>query len=505
MLLVLAAVIGAPVAAAAYGFLWVVDEAQDWLYTDLPDDLGFDGQPSWWPVPLLALGGLLVALAIRYLPGTGGGSPADGLDAGHGSPPPSELPGIFFAALAGLALGAVIGPEAPLIALGGGLGVVVTRLLPRDVPAQAVAVVGAAGSFAAISTLIGSPLIAAFLLMEAAGVAGPTMGLVLVPGLVAAGVGALIFVGLDSWTGLGTFSLVVPALPTAPTPTVAEFAWAIGIGVVAAAFGSGVRVLALAVRPYVERRILLLTPVAGVTMGALAVLFVEVGDEPSSLVLFSGQDQLGPFLDDATSLSVGTLVLLLACKGLAYGVALSSFRGGPIFPAMFLGAAGGVALSHLPGLDMISGAAMGMGAMTAVMLRLPLTSVLLPTVLLATSGVSAVPLVIVAVAVACVMAERFHPSTAPAEPSVPMPAGAPEPCPAGTGPVGVPRSPEGDDATSRGDGQRTSSTCTENPAVNVSPAGTSRWSPVTRALTGAVMGSRQTKSASAGAKTCAQR
>lgn len=155
-------------------------------------------------------------------------------------------------------------------------------------------------------------------------------------------------------------------------------------------------------------------------------------------MLFSGQDQLGPFLDDATSLSVGTLVLLLACKGLAYSVALSSFRGGPIFPAMFLGAAGGVALSHLPGLDMISGAAMGMGAITAVMLRLPLTSVLLPTVLLATSGVSAVPLVIVAVAVACVMAERFRPSTAPAEPSVPTPAGAPEPSPAGTGPVGDP-------------------------------------------------------------------
>jgi H+/Cl- antiporter ClcA len=135
-------------------------------------------------------------------------------------------------------------------------------------------------------------------------------------------------------------------------------------------------------------------------------------------VLFSGQDQLGPFLDGAATFSVGTLVLLLACKGLGYSLALSGFRGGPIFPAMFLGAVGGVALSHLPGLDMISGAAMGMGAMTAVMLRLPLTSVLLPTVLLASSGVEATPLVIVAVAVAYVMSERFRPTPAPGEPGV---------------------------------------------------------------------------------------
>ena len=66
---------------------------------------------------------------------------------------------------------------------------------------------GAAGSFAAISTLLGSPITGAFLLMEASGLGGPMMGLVLLPGLLASGVGALIFVGLDSWTGFGTFEM----------------------------------------------------------------------------------------------------------------------------------------------------------------------------------------------------------------------------------------------------------------------------------------------------------
>jgi chloride channel protein, CIC family len=417
-LLVLAAIIGAPIAAAAYGFLWVVDELQDWFFTDLPQDLGFDSVPTWWPLPLLALAGLLVGLTIRHLPGGGGESPADGFQPGRGAPSPVELPGIFLAALAGLSLGVVIGPEAPLIALGGGLGVCAVRLAARDAPPRTEAVVAAAGSFSAISTLLGSPLLGAFLLMEGSGLAGATMAVVLVPGLVAAGVGSLIFVGLDSWTGLGTFSLVIPDLPAAGTPTVAEFGWAIAIGLAAALVGTGIRTLALAVRPHIERRTVLLTPVVGLAIAALAIVFAEASDERSSLVLFSGQSALGPVLDNAASYSVGTLVLLVACKGLAYSLALSSFRGGPIFPAMFLGAVGGVALSHLPGLGMISGAAMGIGAMTVAMLRLPMTSVLLATLLLLSSGLEAMPLVIIAVAVAYVAAERISPSPTAPSPGV---------------------------------------------------------------------------------------
>jgi H+/Cl- antiporter ClcA len=415
-LLVLAAVIGAPIAAGAYGFLWVVDEAQDWLFTDLPDDLGFDGAPTWWPLPLLALAGVLVGLTIRYLPGEGGESPADGFQPGRGAPSPIELPGIFLAALAGLSLGVVIGPEAPLIALGGGLGVCAVRLASRDTPPNTETVVAAAGSFSAISTLLGSPLLGAFLLMEGSGLAGPTMALVLVPGLVAAGVGSLIFIGLDSWTGLGTFSLVIPDLPAAGTPTLAEFGWAIAIGLAAAVVGTCVRRLALVLRPHVEPRTVVLTPVVGLAIAGLAIVFGEVSDESSSLVLFSGQSALGPVLDNAASYSVGTLVLLITCKGLAYSLALSSFRGGPIFPAMFIGAVGGVAVAHLPGLDAISGAAIGIGAMTVTMLGLPFTSVLLATLLLASSGLEAMPLVIIAVAVAYVASERLRPPPAPAGP-----------------------------------------------------------------------------------------
>jgi H+/Cl- antiporter ClcA len=115
-LLVLVAILGAPIAAAAYWFLYLVNDLQKWLYNPdyLLKGLGFHSEPIWWPLPLVGLAGVLAGLAIRYLPGRGGHSPADGFQM-RGPPSPSQLPGVVLAALAGLALGAVIGPEAPLM------------------------------------------------------------------------------------------------------------------------------------------------------------------------------------------------------------------------------------------------------------------------------------------------------------------------------------------------------------------------------------------------------
>jgi H+/Cl- antiporter ClcA len=401
-LLVLAALMGLPVSALAYGFLELAAELQSLLFEDLPTWLGFASPPVWWPVPLLALAGLLTALAIRELPGQGGHSPVDGFKAG-GALPPVELPGVILAALATLSFGAVLGPEAPLILIGSGLGVLAVRLAARDAPERATSVVAAAGSFAAISSLLGSPLVAAYLLLEAAGLAGPTLGLVLVPGLLAAGIGTLIFLGLDEITGLGTFSLAIPDLPPFERPTLALLGWAVAVGAAAPALGWAIQVSARAIRARVAPRMVLLMPVLGVGIGALAVGFSEATGHSVSTVLFSGQDQLGPVITGAAGWSVGALLLLILCKAAAYALSLSSFRGGPVFPAIFLGAAGGLAMADLPGMEVVPAVAMGMGAMSTVMLRLPLTSVLLASLLLGADGVAAMPLVIVSVVVAYVL------------------------------------------------------------------------------------------------------
>lgn len=251
------------------------------------------------------------------------------------------------------------------------------------------------------------------------------MEVVLVPGLLAAGVGSLIFVGLNSLTGLGAFSLNVGAIPHVGSPNGVEFLWAIVIGVGAAVIATGIFRLATMLRPLVEHSRVLLTPVAGLAVAGLAIAFAAGTGRSSSEVLFSGQTALPSLVQQAAGWTEGALLLLLLCKGLAYAISLSSFRGGPIFPSMFIGAAGGIALSHVGGLPMIAGTAMGVGAMVAGALKMPFTAVLLPSLLFLSDAVTLMPIVIVAVVVSYVIAVWIKPSPTPAVAAAQAPAPAP--------------------------------------------------------------------------------
>ena len=413
VLLGFAAVLGVPLAVGAWAFLQAVAHMQTAVFTDLPTSLGFHGVPAWWPLLPLAVAGIVVALTVRYLPGTGGHLPANGFTTG-GVAPPAQLPGILLAATASIGLGAVVGPEAPLIALGGGIAAAVMQLVLRATgraggDPRAVEMAAAAGSFAAVSALLGSPLLGAFLLMEAAGLGGPTLGLVLMPGLLASGIGALVFTGMDSWTGLSSTSLTIPGLPLPEAPTFAEFGWALALGVAAAVAGQLIHRGAKALQALVLPRMLWLTPVMGLAVAGLAIGYAEATGHSTQDVLFSGQDQIGPVVTNSAKYTVAALALLLLLKAVAYAVSLSAFRGGPIFPAIFLGAVGGIAMSHLPGLQLVPAVAMGIGALTDAMLGLPLTAVLLATLLLGKGGVTAMPLVIVAVVVCHVVSAVLTP------------------------------------------------------------------------------------------------
>ena len=143
VLLVFAAVIGVLVSFASWCFLELVHWIQQEVYKTLPSGLGLHPVPWWWPLPVLAVAGVLAAVAIIRLPGRGGHIPYEGIKAGTAKP--AELPGILLAALATLGLGLVLGPEAPLIALGGGLAVLLMRLGRRDAPDQAIMIVAATG------------------------------------------------------------------------------------------------------------------------------------------------------------------------------------------------------------------------------------------------------------------------------------------------------------------------------------------------------------------------
>ncbi|RKR30526.1 chloride channel protein [Arthrobacter oryzae] len=401
--LVLAAVLGVPISAIAYGFLALVATVQQYVFDGLPNQVLGGPAPAWWPIPWLVLCGLLTALTIRYLPGTGGHSPAFGFKTGGGPPSGRELVGIILAALTTLSLGAALGPEGPLIAIGGGLGALAVHLVKKDAPPMALTIMASAGSFAAISTLLGSPVLGAFLIMEAAGIGGLTLSLVALPGLIASGVGALVFVGLDGWTGLGSFSLALPVVPPAMAPTLASMGWAVLMGAVGALLAWLIRWVALSLRPVVHLNRVLVTSALGLLIGLTAMIYQLISGNSFTQVLFSGQDGLPQLVEHAADYSLPVLVLLIVCKTLVYGLSLSAFRGGPVFPSMFIGAAMGIAASALPGMDLAAAIGMGMGAMCAAMLRLPLTSTLLATLLLGVDGVAVTPQVVVAVAVSFVI------------------------------------------------------------------------------------------------------
>jgi H+/Cl- antiporter ClcA len=400
-LLLLAGVVGLVVSVASWCFLQFVHYLPQWVYEDLPDAVGYeDGAPLWWYPPVCAFAGLVVAFAIVRLPGRGGHVPAEGLSTGPTEP--IALPGVMLAAVATLGLGLVLGPEAPLLALGGGLGILGIRLVRRDAPEEVVGLCAAAGAFAALSFIFESPLIAAVILLEAVGIGGPRQPVLLVTGLLAAGIGSLMSVGMGSFTGLDSsdYALEVLQLPVLDRPDVADLAWTIPFAVGVALVMFVIVLVARDLHRRVEGREFLLLPLAGLAVAGAAIAFEATTDHSVNDVLFSGEVALPGLVSGAGTWSVSALALVIALKGLAWSISLACFRGGPVFPALFLGAAGGLLASHLAGFDQTAAVAVGMGAAFVSVLGLPLSAVVLATLLTSQSGAGATPLIIVGVVVA---------------------------------------------------------------------------------------------------------
>jgi H+/Cl- antiporter ClcA len=430
VLLVLVAVVGVVVSVAAWGFLEAIYQVQRELYTHLPHALGYqNGPPKWWPLPVLAVGGLLVALAITLLPGNGGHIPAEGLTVG-GTAGPQIVPGVIMAGLTTIGFGLVLGPEAPLIALGAGMATLMILLARRDTPPQTVMVVAAAGSFSALSFIFASPLIAAVMLIEATAIGGPRLRIILVPGLLAAGIGSLVSIGIGSFTGLSSKNYALGPVPltTAPHIKLGEFAWTIALAIAIAIVANVVkRGGLLTYRRIPRNRLVVLLPAIGLVIGGLAIAFSQITGHSVDEVLFSGESQLPGLVSQAGTWSVAALAWLIVFKGIAYGLSLGAYRGGPTFPAVFLGAAAGILASHLPGLSLQAGVAVGIGAATVSILRLPLSSVVLATLLCSHAGTNVEPLTIVGVVAAYIVTLVMSSLRASASAPVPDSAPASEP------------------------------------------------------------------------------
>lgn len=410
-LVLLGVVIGIPAAFISALFLAFIHDLQHWLWHSLPDALGEHAPPWYLVIGLPVAGALLVLAARRLLPGDGGHAPLEGFAVG--ATPIAYGPGIALAAIGTLAFGGVLGPEAPLIALGAIVGVVISRFV-RHGPRET-AVLATAGSFSAISAVFGGPLVAGVMLMEASAGLGAASLPVLIPGFVAAAEGYLIFIGFGRWGGLNAPGLQVPGLPAYTGTHVGDLLTAVAVGVVAACIVAGIRKGAAALAHEGARRIgmpvLLLG--GGLVVGLLAFLGDVLGAD-SQDVLFSGQTSL-PAL--AATGSTKVVLIILVAKAAAFAVCLGcGFRGGAVFPAIFLGIALAMFAVIWFGVSPVIAIATGAAAGTTAMTRLLLTPMLFAALLVGTGGLDAVPAAVFAAVAAWLTIsglDRVRPASAP--------------------------------------------------------------------------------------------
>jgi H+/Cl- antiporter ClcA len=407
-LVLLGAAIGIPAALVAAVFLGLVHELEHWLWGS--------GEPPWYAVIGLPLVGAVIVVIARWtLPGDGGHSPLEGLST---TPTPlAYAPGVILAALGSLSYGAVLGPEAPVIALGSVVGVTATHFVKLDKPGTAV--ISNAGEFSAISALFGGPMVAGLLLIEGGIGMGARLLPILLPGLVSAAIGYLIFIGFGTWGGLHAPGLVVPDLPEYAEVQVGDLVVVIIAGILSAFVIFMVRRLGVRVsKVRLPMPILLL---AGALAVGLLALFARALGVNSQDVLFSGQSSVAVV---ATADSTKIVLVLLLTKFLAYAVCLGcGFRGGPIFPAVFLG----VAVASLavvwfgtsPTLALAAGAGAGMAAQT----RLIFSPLLFGALLVGSSSLDVLSPAVLGVAAAW-LTTKFLDSLA--EPTV-QPLTAPDP------------------------------------------------------------------------------
>ena len=408
-LVLFGALIGIPAAFMAALFLGFTHILEHWLWHDLPEALGHDS-PPWYLILFLPVAGAAIVLGARLLlPGDGGHSPLEGI--GGAPTPPRYAPGVALAALGTLGFGAVLGPEAPLIALGSAVGLLLNRfvrLSERDGK-----VLGTAGSFSAISGLFGGPLVAGVLMMEGAIGMGAAALPVLVPGFVSAAVGYVIIVGFGDWGGLDVPGLAVPNLPLYEGTHVRDLVLAVAIGVATAVLVAALKRLAFDLGVGGTKRLgmpaLLLG--GGLSVGALALIADGLGAN-SQDVFFSGQASIPALVaEDSTKI----VLVLLVAKGLAYAVSLGSgFRGGPVFPSIFLGVAFAMLAVAWFDVSPTWAVAVGTAAGTTAATGMLLTSMLFAALLVGLAGVDAVPSAVLAASAAWLTLKALERRVVPA-------------------------------------------------------------------------------------------
>lgn len=302
---------------------------QSILWQRLPGSLGIAADSPVWIMLTLTLTGVMVGLVIRYSTGHAGPDPAT--EPLIGAPiSPAALPGLIVALVLGLAGGVSLGPEHPVMAVNIALAVALGRRFFPRIGVLDWTILASAGT---IGALFGTPVAAALIFSQTLSGSNdtPLWDRLFAP-LMAAAAGSL----TTSLFFHPHFSL--PVAHYTQMRIVDIFS-----GAVVAAIAIAVGMIAVWCLPRLHALLhrlknpVLLLGVGGFLLGILGV----VG---GPLTLFKGLDEMQQM---AFSQTLGTTdFFMLAVIKLAALViaAASGFRGGRIFPAVFIGVALGLML-----------------------------------------------------------------------------------------------------------------------------------------------------------------
>ncbi|EIA4235522.1 TPA: ion channel protein [Escherichia coli] len=307
---------------------------QNLLWQRLPGTLGIAQDSPLWIIGVLTLTGIAVGLVIRFSQGHAGPDPA--CEPLIGAPvPPSALPGLIVALILGLAGGVSLGPEHPIMTVNIALAVAIgARLLPR-VNRMEWTILASAGT---IGALFGTPVAAALIFSQTLNGSSevPLWDRLFAP-LMAAAAGALT-------TGL--FFHPHFSLPMAHYGQMEMTDILSGAIVAAIAIAAGMVAVwclpRLHAMMHQMKNPVLVLGIGGFILGILGVIGGPVS-------LFKGLDEMQQMVANQ-AFSTSDYFLLAVIKLAALVVAAASgFRGGRIFPAVFVGVALGLMLhEHVP-------------------------------------------------------------------------------------------------------------------------------------------------------------
>ncbi|EMW3066876.1 ion channel protein [Escherichia coli] len=307
---------------------------QNLLWQRLPGTLGIAQDSPLWIIGVLTLTGIAVGLVIRFSQGHAGPDPA--CEPLIGAPvPPSALPGLIVALILGLAGGVSLGPEHPIMTVNIALAVAIgARLLPR-VNRMEWTILASAGT---IGALFGTPVAAALIFSQTLNGSSevPLWDRLFAP-LMAAAAGALT-------TGLffhPHFSLPIAHYGQMEMTDILSGAIVAAIAIAAGMIAVWCLPRLHAMMHQMKNPVLVLG-IGGFILGILGVIGGPVS-------LFKGLDEMQQMVANQ-AFSTSDYFLLAVIKLAALVVAAASgFRGGRIFPAVFVGVALGLMLhEHVP-------------------------------------------------------------------------------------------------------------------------------------------------------------